>query len=315
MELVLEADDSLSLQDACDVACLAANHHPMADRGFSTQQLVYGVSARWPDFVSAQLPTLSSTGVASDHVKHYMSKFLDSMYRARERFHVADIRANISLAEKHKPSTNRDVVLEAGDTVFYYDSTEKGKHAWHGPAAVIGVDGDFVVLRHGGSVRRLPLLHCCPASDVPGTEVPAELEEPEEPRDDTGVLDGIVDEAGYNEAGNELISQEIAELRRDGHARVLNAPEARDPVLTHSRARAALMALEQTGGDTVERVWGQYASVTPHSVSREVFRSYCYVVKRPARRGMREVSVQRAASLDFQLAKQKELASWDACGV
>ena len=46
VELVLEADDSLSLQDACDVACLAANYHPMADRGFSPQQLLYGVSAR-----------------------------------------------------------------------------------------------------------------------------------------------------------------------------------------------------------------------------------------------------------------------------
>ena len=37
-------------------------------------------------------------------------------------------------------------------------------------------------------------------------------------------------------------------------------------------------------------------------------------MKRSARRGMREVSAERAASLDFQLAKQKELASWDACG-
>ena len=89
----------------------------------------------------------------------------------------------------------------------------------------------------------------------------------------------------------------------------------RDPVLTHSRARAALLALAQTGGDTVERVWGQYVSVTPPSIFREVFLSYCYVVKRSARCGMREVSAERAASLDFQLAKQKELATWDACGV
>ena len=124
-----------------------------------------------------------------------------------------------------------------------------------------------------------------------------------------------MDEAGYDEAGNELSSQEIAELRRDGHAPVSNAPEVRDPVLTRSRARAALVALALTGGDTVERVWGQCVSVTPPSISREVFLSYCYVVKRSARRGMREVSAERAASLDFQLAKQKELASWDACGV
>ena len=133
-------------------------------------------------------------------------------------------------------------MLAAGDMVFYYESTEKGQDTWHGPAALIGVAGDFVVLRHGGSVCRLPLLHCCPASDVLGAEVPAELEEPEEPREDTGVLDGIVDEARYDEADNELSSQEIAELRRDRHARVSNAPEVRDPVLTRSRARAELVA-------------------------------------------------------------------------
>ena len=261
VELVLEAEESLSLQDACDVACLTAISHPMADRAFSPQQLVYGVSARWPDFVSAELPALSNSGVASDHVGHYLSKFLDSMYRAREKFHVADIRAKISLPEKHRPSTNRDVVLAAGDMVFYYESTEKGQDTWRGPAAIIGVDGDFVLLRHGGSVRRLPLLHCRPASDVLGAEVPAELEELEQPREDTGVLDGIVDEAGNDEAGNELNSQEIAELRRDGHARVSNAPEVRDPVLTRSCARAVLVALAQTD-ETLLRECGDNTSLS-----------------------------------------------------
>ena len=46
VELLLEADDTLSLQDACDVACMSLNYHPMPDRGFSPQQLVYGVSSR-----------------------------------------------------------------------------------------------------------------------------------------------------------------------------------------------------------------------------------------------------------------------------
>ena len=45
VELLLEADDTLSLQDACDVACMSLNYHPMPDRGFSPQQLLYGVSS------------------------------------------------------------------------------------------------------------------------------------------------------------------------------------------------------------------------------------------------------------------------------
>ena len=74
-ELAPESDDTLSLQDACDVTCMSVKYHPMADRGFSPQHLVYGVCARWPDFVSADLRALSNTGVASDHVGCYMSKF------------------------------------------------------------------------------------------------------------------------------------------------------------------------------------------------------------------------------------------------
>ena len=169
VELLLEADDTLSLQDACDVACMSLNYHPMPDRGFSPQQLVYGVSSRWPDFVAAKLPALAETPVPSDHVGHYMVKFLDAMYRAREKFNAADVRAKVSLAKRSRPSTNRKVELVTGDTVFYFESLEKGKDSWHGPAVVIGADGDFVVLRHGGSVRRVPLLHCRPASAVLGS--------------------------------------------------------------------------------------------------------------------------------------------------
>ena len=40
-----EADATLSMQDACDVACMAAKVHPIADRGLSRQQIVYGVAA------------------------------------------------------------------------------------------------------------------------------------------------------------------------------------------------------------------------------------------------------------------------------
>ena len=44
MELLPEAGDTLSLQDACDVACMSLNYHPMPDLGFSPQQLLHGVS-------------------------------------------------------------------------------------------------------------------------------------------------------------------------------------------------------------------------------------------------------------------------------
>ena len=168
MELLLEGDDTLSLQDACDVACMSLNYHPMPDRGFSPQQMVYRVSSRWPDFVAAKSRALAETPVPSDHVGHYMVKFLHAMYHAWENFHAADVHAKVSLAKRSPPSTNRKVELVTDNTVFHFESLEKGKDSWHGPAVVIGADGDFVVLRRGGSVRRVPLLHCF--GGVPWTE-------------------------------------------------------------------------------------------------------------------------------------------------
>ena len=150
VDLLLEEDDTLSLQDGCDVACMSLNYNPMPNRGFSPQQLVHGVSSRWPDFVAAKLSALAETPGPSDHVGHYMVKFLDAMYRAQETFYAADVRAKVSLAKRSRPSTNRKVELVTGDTVFYFESLEKGKDSWHGPAVVIGADGDFVCYGTGG---------------------------------------------------------------------------------------------------------------------------------------------------------------------
>ena len=296
VELLLEADDTLSLQDACDVACMSLNYHPMPDRSFLPQQLVYGVSSHWPDFVAAKLPTLAETPVPSDHVGHYMVKFLDAMYRAREKFQAADVRAKVSLAKRSRPSTNRKVELLTGNTVFYFESLEKGKDSWHGPAVVIGADGDFVVLRHGGCVRRVPLLHCTPASAVLGShdvdpEV-APVAVPDEAQQE-------LEELHVDQAGNELSAEEVAELRR--------VRDDREPVVTRSRARAAMSVLTRLGPGLPELVWQRYTSVIPPAISGEVFLSYCYVAHRSARCGMREVTPERAQSLDFVAAKQKEL--------
>ena len=169
------------------------------------------MSSRWPHFVAAKLLALAETPVPSDHLGHYMVNFLDDMYRAREYFHAADVRAKVSLAKRSRPSTNRKVVLVTGDTVFHFESLEKGKDSWHGPAVVIGADGDFLLLRHSGSLRRVRLLHCRPASAVLGSpdldpEV-APLAGPDEAQQ--GLEELLVDEAG-----NELSAEEVAELRQ-----------------------------------------------------------------------------------------------------
>ena len=169
---------------------------------------------------------------------------------------------------------------------------------------VIGADGDFVVLRHGGSVRRVPLLHCRPASAVLGSpDVDPEVAPVAVPDEAQQELEELL----VDEAGNELRAEEVAELRwvRDD----------KEPVVTRSRARAAMSVLTKLGPGLPELVWQRYTSVIPPPVSDEVFLSFCYVAHRSARRGMREVTPERAHSLDFVMARQKELASWVACHV
>ena len=191
-----------------------------------------------------------------------------------------------------------------GDTVFYFESLEKGKDSWHGPAVVTGADGDFVVLRLGGSVRRIPLLHCSPASAVLGSpdvdpEAPP-VAGPDEAQQ--GVEELLVDEAG-----NELSAEEIPEVRR--------VRDNRDPVVTRLQARAAMSVLTKLEPGLPELIWQRYTSVISLAVSGEVLLSHCYVARRSAPRAMREVTPERAQLLEFVVVKQKELASWIACHV
>ena len=116
-----------------------------------------------------------------------------------------------------------------------------------------------------------------------------------------------LEELLVDEAGNELDAEEVAELRR--------VRDDREPVVTRSRARAAMSVLTRLRPGLPELIWQRYTSVIPPAISGELFLSYCYVAHRSARRGMREVTPERAQSLDFVVAKQKEFASWVACHV
>ena len=108
-------------------------------------------------------------------------------------------------------------------------------------------------------------------------------------------------------AGNELSAEEVAKLRQ--------VRNDREPVVTRSSARAAISVLTKLGPGLPELVWQRYTSLIPPAVSGEVFLPYCYVPHPSARRGMREVTSERAQSLDFVVAQRKKLASWVACQV
>ena len=62
VELMLGADELLSLQDACHVACLAAIYSPIVQRGFHCSSRYM---AALQGGLTAKFPALSSTGVAS----------------------------------------------------------------------------------------------------------------------------------------------------------------------------------------------------------------------------------------------------------
>ena len=116
-----------------------------------------------------------------------------------------------------------------------------------------------------------------------------------------------LEELLVDEAGNELSAEEIAELGQ--------VKDDREPVVIRSRAQAAMFVLTKRGPGLPELMWQRYTSVIPPAVSGEVLPSYCYVAHRFPRRAMWEVTPERAQSLKFVVAKQKELASWVGCHV
>ena len=115
--------------------------------GFSPAQLVFGFNPVLPSVHTDKPPALSSNKYAE-----IVKDNLDAMKRGREAMIQSESSERIRRALNHNTRIYSDVKYINGDTVYYKRPDER---RWRGPGKVIGQDGQFVLVRHGGGWVRV----------------------------------------------------------------------------------------------------------------------------------------------------------------
>ena len=77
---------------------------------------------------------------------------MEAMWKPRESYIQAESSKHIRRALRHNVRTYVDGRYCNGDNVYYRRKNSKG---WKGPGVVLGLDGQYVFVRHGGAYYRV----------------------------------------------------------------------------------------------------------------------------------------------------------------
>ena len=109
--------------------------------GFSPAQLVFGFNPMLPSTINDKPPALSSEEAYSDLVEEN----LRALKCARAAMIKSESSEKIRRALNHRVRASNDVKYLNGDLVYFKRKDDKN---WHGPASVIGQDGQMVLVRY-----------------------------------------------------------------------------------------------------------------------------------------------------------------------
>ena len=141
----ITADNDIDLDLAITWAINAKNSLYNVN-GFSPFQLAIGCNPQLPSVLNGNLPALTSKP-ASQIVKEN----LNAIHIARQAFIASENSERLRRAMSHNIRTTGDVKYITGDKVYYKRSARE----WHGPANVLGQDGQQVLLKHGSYYVRV----------------------------------------------------------------------------------------------------------------------------------------------------------------
>ena len=113
--------------------------------GYSPNQLVFGRNVLLPSVENSDPPALDIP--QSEMVRNN----LNALHNARENFVKAEASERLKRALKHNIRTYSEEVFDQGEKVFYKKRNDKH---WRGPGKVLGMEGNFVLIRHGASYHR-----------------------------------------------------------------------------------------------------------------------------------------------------------------
>lgn len=129
--------------------CLANVH------GFSPNQLVFGKNPNFPSVLDNKVPANNI-----ECTSRVLELHLNTLHTARQAFIKAEASEKIKRALSRKTRSHSDKVYCTGDMVYY---KRLNSERWHGPAKLLGKDGQICLLKHGGYYIRV---HPCRMSPV-----------------------------------------------------------------------------------------------------------------------------------------------------
>lgn len=117
--------------------------------GFSPYQIAIGRTPKLPCVLDSDLPAMEcpENPIVLGNLK--------TMQAARKAFMEAESSERLKRALKHNIRTNNGQKFVSGDIVYYKRNDSK---KWRGPAKVLGMDSQQVLLKHGGTYVRV---HTC----------------------------------------------------------------------------------------------------------------------------------------------------------
>ena len=123
--------------------------------GYSPNELIFGYNVNSLSVLTDKLPALEP------HTTSDMVRIMQNARHTAMKNHIeVDASDKIRKALRAKTRTYADEHYEPGEKIYYQRPSDRGKR---GPATVLGVDGQLVLVRHGGQFMRI---HPCQLQKV-----------------------------------------------------------------------------------------------------------------------------------------------------
>ena len=237
--------------------------------GFSPNQLVFGKNPQFPNVLDNNPPANSSV-----HVSQILEKQHHALSSAREEFMKAEACEKIKRALARKTRLYSDKVYCSGDRVYF---KRMASDMWHGPATVLGKDGQMCLLKHGGFYLRVhpcrmspvhdsesipvnPVSNSATSTNIDETVDPVDTGQPTDSDSDAEVLDGNVNHAEHEseESPAQRAAEEDASTVINGPAvNHKDLPKLKDVISykTSDSNEWKLGSVVRRGGKVGERHW------------------------------------------------------------
>ena len=115
--------------------------------GFSPYQISVGTNPKLPSLHLSKAPAITSTPTNKTIIKN-----LEALHKAREAFIANENSEKLRRALSDNIRTSSDIKYLTGDSAYF---KRLSSNQWHGPAKVVGQDGQQLLFKNGSSYHHI----------------------------------------------------------------------------------------------------------------------------------------------------------------